>query len=86
MCSCTVCIAGITVSLLILGDDQENKTDEMHTALVEASVDGHVDVDRLLLNHGAQVVTCTCTVRCSLVPRPLPSMGKGPGTHLLRMC
>lgn len=38
-----------------LGADQEHKTDEMHTALMEASMDGHVDVARLLLDHGAQV-------------------------------
>ena len=37
------------------GADQEHKTDEMHTALMEASMDGHVDVARLLLDHGAQV-------------------------------
>ncbi len=29
----------------------------MHTALMEASMDGHVDVARLLLDHGAQVRT-----------------------------
>ena len=40
----------------ILGADQEHKTDEMHTALMEASMDGHVDVARLLLDHGAQVL------------------------------
>ena len=34
---------------------QEHKTDEMHTALMEASMDGHVDVARLLLDSGAQV-------------------------------
>ena len=28
----------------------------MHTALMEASMDGHVDVARLLLDHGAQVL------------------------------
>ena len=44
------------------GADQEHKTDEMHTALMEASMDGHVDVARLLLDHGAQVSTgwCVC--------------------------
>ena len=42
---------------LRLGADQEHKTDEMHTALMEASMDGHVDVARLLLDHGAQVGT-----------------------------
>ena len=50
----------IVLSLLSLptslsGADQEHKTDEMHTALMEASMDGHVDVARLLLDHGAQV-------------------------------
>ena len=34
---------------------QEHKTDEMHTALMEASMDGHVEVARLLLDSGAQV-------------------------------
>ena len=42
-------------SLSHSGADQEHKTDEMHTALMEASMDGHVDVARLLLDHGAQV-------------------------------
>ena len=37
------------------GADQEHKTDEMHTALMEASMDGHVEVARLLLDSGAQV-------------------------------
>lgn len=41
--------------LLDAGADQEHKTDEMHTALMEASMDGHVEVARLLLDHGAQV-------------------------------
>ena len=41
--------------LSLSGADQEHKTDEMHTALMEASMDGHVDVARLLLDHGAQV-------------------------------
>ena len=41
--------------LLAAGADQEHKTDEMHTALMEASMDGHVDVARLLLDSGAQV-------------------------------
>lgn len=43
--------------LLDAGADQEHKTDEMHTALMEASMDGHVEVARLLLDHGAQVGT-----------------------------
>ena len=41
------------------GADQEHKTDEMHTALMEASMDGHVDVARLLLDHGAQASIST---------------------------
>jgi ankyrin repeat protein len=44
--------------LLEKGADLEHKTDEMHTALMEASMDGHVDVARLLLDHGAQVCSC----------------------------
>jgi ankyrin repeat protein len=43
--------------LLEAGADQEHKTDEMHTALMEASMDGHVEVARLLLDSGAQVLT-----------------------------
>ena len=35
--------------------DYPDKTDEMHTALMEASMDGHVEVARLLLDSGAQV-------------------------------
>ena len=42
--------------LLEAGADQEHKTDEMHTALMEASMDGHVEVARLLLDSGAQVI------------------------------
>jgi ankyrin repeat protein len=42
--------------LLEAGADQEHKTDEMHTALMEASMDGHVEVARLLLDSGAQVL------------------------------
>lgn len=41
--------------LLEAGADQEHKTEEMHTALMEASMDGHVEVARLLLDSGAQV-------------------------------
>lgn len=41
--------------LLQAGADQEHKTDEMHTALMEASMDGHVEVAKLLLDSGAQV-------------------------------
>lgn len=35
--------------LLEAGADQEHKTDEMHTALMEASMDGHVEVKYLFL-------------------------------------
>lgn len=45
--------------LLEAGADQEHKTDEMHTALMEASMDGHVEVARLLLDSGAQVSLST---------------------------
>ncbi|CBY33540.1 unnamed protein product, partial [Oikopleura dioica] len=38
--------------LLLAGADREHKTDEMHTALMEASMDGHTDVARLLLESG----------------------------------
>lgn len=47
--------------LLEAGADQEHKTDEMHTALMEASMDGHVEVARLLLDSGAQVIAM-CSV------------------------
>ena len=40
----------IIIKLLIIV-----QTDEMHTALMEASMDGHVEVARLLLDSGAQV-------------------------------
>ena len=46
---------GMVKFLLEAGADQEHKTDEMHTALMEASMDGHVQVARLLLDSGAQV-------------------------------
>ena len=60
---------------LSTGADQEHKTDEMHTALMEACMDGHVEVARLLLDHGAQVQNtyvclihnihiCTCILYC----------------------
>jgi len=42
--------------LLEQGANLEHKTDEMHTALMEASMDGHVDVARYLLDRGAQVI------------------------------
>jgi len=48
--------------LLEAGADQEHKTDEMHTALMEASMDGHVEVARLLLDHGAQVTQLSAFV------------------------
>ena len=35
--------------LLEARDDQEHKTNEMYTDLMEASMDGHVEVARLLL-------------------------------------
>ena len=41
--------------LLESGADLEHQTDEMHTALMEAALDGHIEVARLLLDHGAQV-------------------------------
>ena len=41
--------------LLDSGADLEHKTDEMHNALMEAAMDGHVGVCRLLLDCGAQV-------------------------------
>ena len=47
-----------------LGADQDHKTDEMHTALMEACMDGHVEVARLLLDHGAQVNTHTTALHC----------------------
>lgn len=56
--------------LLDAGADQEHKTDEMHTALMEASMDGHVEVARLLLDHGAQVRTAAMIFS----PRPLPRL------------
>ena len=52
------CVAGhldMVKFLLEQGADLEHKTDEMHTALMEASMDGHVDVARYLLDRGAQV-------------------------------
>ena len=48
--------------LLDAGADQEHKTDEMHTALMEASMDGHVEVARLLLDSGAQVQSGSFTM------------------------
>lgn len=49
--------------LLEAGADQEHKTDEMHTALMEASMDGHVEVARLLLDSGAQVRLYVCMLQ-----------------------
>jgi len=54
--------------LLAAGADQEHKTDEMHTALMEASMDGHVDVARLLLDSGAQVCTTNLVVCSNKTP------------------
>ena len=54
----SMCAAGhldMVRFLLEQGADLEHKTDEMHTALMEASMDGHVDVARYLLDRGAQV-------------------------------
>jgi len=53
--------------LLEAGADQEHKTDEMHTALMEASMDGHVEVARLLLDHGAQVMELSCEMLLLMV-------------------
>ena len=56
---CVVVVVGhleMVKFLLEAGADQEHKTDEMHTALMEASMDGHVEVARLLLDSGAQVI------------------------------
>ena len=58
--------------LLAAGADQEHKTDEMHTALMEASMDGHVDVARLLLDSGAQVCITNPVVCSSNTPPPPP--------------
>lgn len=55
--------------LLDAGADQEHKTDEMHTALMEASMDGHVEVARLLLDHGAQVRTAAMIFSTRPLPR-----------------
>lgn len=41
--------------LLDAGASHEHRTDEMHTALMEAAMEGHVEVARLLLDHGANV-------------------------------
>ena len=62
----TFSVCTLTPSHPHTGADQEHKTDEMHTALMEASMDGHVDVARLLLDHGAQasianIEHTTCT-------------------------
>lgn len=56
-CSCLAGHLEMVRFLLQAGADQEHKTDEMHTALMEASMDGHVEVARLLLDSGAQVGT-----------------------------
>ena len=61
--------------LLDAGADQEHKTDEMHTALMEASMDGHVEVARLLLDSGAHVsiVWTFLSESCSVVQLVPPS-------------
>ena len=41
--------------LLKNGANNEHKTDEMHTALMEAAMDGHIEVAKLLLKSGVQV-------------------------------
>ena len=41
--------------LLDAGASHEHRTDEMHTALMEAAMEGHVEVAKLLLDHGANV-------------------------------
>ena len=51
-----------TIKLLLTSPLQEHKTDEMHTALMEASMDGHVEVARLLLDSGAQVGRSELTI------------------------
>ena len=53
-------------TLLLTSILQEHKTDEMHTALMEASMDGHVEVARLLLDSGAQVGRSELTIVFSL--------------------
>ena len=60
--------------LLEAGADQEHKTDEMHTALMEASMDGHVEVARLLLDSGAQVghTSSWKTTRCYTISFQVP--------------
>ena len=55
-----------TIKLLLTSILQEHKTDEMHTALMEASMDGHVEVARLLLDSGAQVGRSVLTIVLSL--------------------
>lgn len=44
--------------LLKNGADVEHKTDEMHTALMEAAMDGHIGVAKLLIQAGAKVMLC----------------------------
>ena len=63
--------------MLDAGADQEHKTDEMHTALMEASMDGHVEVARLLLDSGAQV-----NMPADSFESPLTLAACG-GTHIL---
>ena len=41
--------------LVSRGADLEHRTDEMHTALMEACMDGHLEVARALVDQGARV-------------------------------
>ena len=69
VCQEAMCVF-MTLSCVLLiteGADQDHKTDEMHTALMEACMDGHVEVARLLLDHGAQVRTWNCILTVGLL-------------------
>ena len=41
--------------LVSRGADLEHRTDEMHTALMEACMDGHLEPSRALVDQGARV-------------------------------
>ncbi len=41
--------------LLSVGPKTEKRQEELHTALMEASMDGHLEVARLLLDNGSPV-------------------------------
>lgn len=56
--------------LLRRGADVEHKTDEMHTALMEAAMDGHVSVAKRLIESGAKVMPFPSSV-CMLKQLPL---------------